>query len=146
MPCDSQHEAHQKALVLQVLQFTALMIEHSFTRHLYSSMEHPITLLCSSDMTIVLTVLNLLYVFRYNINWSRCLNLCFIAFSSIFKQTVQLHNPTKRNSKASFSSTPDSHGRGKSIVKVRCYLINCTVRTCIFVSELGWKRERVRPG
>lgn len=53
-----------KELLLQVLQFTALLIEHSFTRHLYSSMEHLTTLLSSSDMTVVLGVLNLLYVFR----------------------------------------------------------------------------------
>ena len=53
-----------KELLLQVLQFTALLIEHSFTRHLYNSMEHLTTLLASSDMTVVLGVLNLLYVFR----------------------------------------------------------------------------------
>ena len=53
-----------KELLLQVLQFTALLIEHSFTRHLYNSMEHLTTLLASSDMTVVLGVLNLLYVFQ----------------------------------------------------------------------------------
>ena len=65
LPGDTPQEAGRKPLLLAVLQFTALMIEHSFTRHLYSSMEHLITLLSSSDMTVVLTVLNLLYVFRY---------------------------------------------------------------------------------
>ena len=65
LPCDLPGNEARKSLVLQVLHFTALLIEHSFTRHLYSSMEHLTTLLSSSDMTVVLGVLNLLYVFRY---------------------------------------------------------------------------------
>ena len=64
LPCDLPGNEASKALVLQVLQFTALLIEHSFTRQLYSSMEHLTNLLSSSDMTIILAVLNLLYVFR----------------------------------------------------------------------------------
>ena len=35
----------------------------SFFRHLYSSMEHLTTLLSSSDLDVVLAVLNLLYMF-----------------------------------------------------------------------------------
>ena len=53
-----------KSLLLHVLHFTSLLIEHSFSRHLYNSMEHLTTLLTSCDMTVVLAVLNLLYVFR----------------------------------------------------------------------------------
>ena len=64
LSCDLEGNETDKELLLQVLQFTALLIEHSFTRHLYSSMEHLTTLLASSDMTTVLAVLNLLYVFR----------------------------------------------------------------------------------
>ena len=64
LSCDLEGNERDKELLLQVLQFTALLIEHSFTRHLYSSMEHLTTLLASSDMTTVLAVLNLLYVFR----------------------------------------------------------------------------------
>ena len=57
------------AVCFQILHFTALLIEHSFTRHLYSSMEHLSTLLASSDMTVVLAVLNLLYVFSKRSNF-----------------------------------------------------------------------------
>ena len=53
-----------RLLLLEVLQFTALLIEHSFTRHLYNSTEYLNTLLISSDLNIVLAVLHLLYVFR----------------------------------------------------------------------------------
>jgi E3 ubiquitin-protein ligase HUWE1 len=53
-----------KELLLYILDFTSLLIEHSFSRHLYNSMEHLTTLLSSCDMTVVLGVLNLLYVFR----------------------------------------------------------------------------------
>jgi len=63
LPVDLPENESHKQVLLQVLQFTALLIEHSFTRHLYNSMEHLTTLLSSSDMTVVLGVLNLLYVF-----------------------------------------------------------------------------------
>ena len=53
-----------KELLLWTLHFTTLLIEHSFSRHLYSSMEHLTTLLASSDLDVVLAVLNLLYMFR----------------------------------------------------------------------------------
>jgi len=58
------HEA-DKHLLLTVLQFTALLVEQSFSRHLYSSMDHLTTLLSSNDMTVVLAVLDVLYMFRY---------------------------------------------------------------------------------
>ena len=50
-------------LVLWTLNFTTLLIEHSFSRHLYSSMEHLSLLLSSFDLDVVLAVLNLLYMF-----------------------------------------------------------------------------------
>jgi E3 ubiquitin-protein ligase HUWE1 len=53
-----------RQLLQEVVRFTALLIEHSFSRHLYSSMEHLTCLLTSCDMNVVLAVLNLLYVFR----------------------------------------------------------------------------------
>ncbi|CAG07441.1 unnamed protein product [Tetraodon nigroviridis] len=52
-----------------VLNFTALLIEYSFSRHLYSSIEHLTTLLASCDMQVVLSVLNLLYVFSKRSNY-----------------------------------------------------------------------------
>ena len=54
-----------KDLVYYVLSFTALLMEHAYARHLYSSIEHLTNLLAASDMDIVLAVLNLLYVFRF---------------------------------------------------------------------------------
>lgn len=74
LPCDMiGHEKH-KELLLQTLQFTALLIEHSFSRHFYNSMEHLTTLLSSSDMQVVLGVLNLLYVFSKRSNFISRLN------------------------------------------------------------------------
>ena len=58
-----------KELVLWTLHFTTLLIEHSFSRHLYSSMEHLTTLLASSDLEVVLAVLNLLYMFSKRSNF-----------------------------------------------------------------------------
>ncbi|XP_064483541.1 E3 ubiquitin-protein ligase HUWE1-like isoform X1 [Ornithodoros turicata] len=63
-----------KALLLLILQFTALLIEHSFSRHLYNSMEHLTALLSSSNMQVVLGVLNLLYVFSKRSNFITRLN------------------------------------------------------------------------
>ncbi|CAB4069673.1 HUWE1 [Lepeophtheirus salmonis] len=58
-----------KELVLWTLHFTTLLIEHSFSRHLYSSMEHLTALLASSDLDVVLAVLNLLYMFSKRSNF-----------------------------------------------------------------------------
>ncbi|KAK8729486.1 hypothetical protein OTU49_008496 [Cherax quadricarinatus] len=63
LPCDLPENCHVQELVVWVLHFTTLLVEHSFSRHLYSSVEHLITLLSSTSMTIVLAVLNLLYMF-----------------------------------------------------------------------------------
>ena len=63
LACDGSDD-RLKELLLWTLHFTTLLIEHSFSRHLYSSMEHLTTLLASSDLDVVLAVLNLLYMFR----------------------------------------------------------------------------------
>lgn len=70
--CDLWFQA--KELLLWVLHFTTLLIEHSFSRHLYNSMEHLITLLSSCDMNVVLGVLNLLYMFSKRSNFITRLN------------------------------------------------------------------------
>uniref|UniRef100_UPI00358F3842 E3 ubiquitin-protein ligase HUWE1 isoform X5 n=1 Tax=Myxine glutinosa TaxID=7769 RepID=UPI00358F3842 len=72
--CDLPQHESLKALLLAVLNFTALLIEYSFSRHLYSSIEHLTTLLASSDMQVVLAVLNLLYVFSKRSNYITRLN------------------------------------------------------------------------
>jgi len=65
LACDMPGHESDKHLLLTVLQFTALLVEQSFSRQLYSSMDHLTTLLSSSDMTVVLAVLDVLYMFRY---------------------------------------------------------------------------------
>jgi len=65
LACDLPGHESDRHLLLTVLQFTALLVEQSFSRHLYSSMDHLTTLLSSSDMTVVLAVLDVLYMFRY---------------------------------------------------------------------------------
>ncbi|XP_031573679.1 E3 ubiquitin-protein ligase HUWE1-like isoform X3 [Actinia tenebrosa] len=55
--------AEKRELVNQVLRFTALLIEHAYSRPAYNSAEHLIALLGASDMEVVLSVLGLLYVF-----------------------------------------------------------------------------------
>ncbi|XP_067024084.1 E3 ubiquitin-protein ligase HUWE1-like isoform X5 [Acropora muricata] len=55
--------SEKRCLVNHVLRFTALVLEHSYTRHLYNSIEHLVSLLVASDMEVVLSVLGVLYVF-----------------------------------------------------------------------------------
>ncbi|OQR79954.1 E3 ubiquitin-protein ligase HUWE1-like [Tropilaelaps mercedesae] len=69
LPCDAPENEGRRRLLIAILQFTALLIEHSFSRHLYNSMEHLTRLLASSDMRTVLAVLNLLYVFSKRSNF-----------------------------------------------------------------------------
>lgn len=59
----------QQNVVFQILKFTALLIEHSYARHLYNSIEHLITLLDCADGNIILAVLNLIYVFSKRSNY-----------------------------------------------------------------------------
>uniref|UniRef100_A0A1B0DQ42 HECT-type E3 ubiquitin transferase n=1 Tax=Phlebotomus papatasi TaxID=29031 RepID=A0A1B0DQ42_PHLPP len=66
---DVNFSPEEVKLVLLVLNFTTLLIEHSFSRHLYSSIEHLSALLLSIDMEIVLGVLNLLYMFSKRSNY-----------------------------------------------------------------------------
>ena len=58
-----------KELLLWTLHFTTLLIEHSFSRHLYNSMEHLTSLLSSNCLNVVLGVLNLLYMFSKRSNF-----------------------------------------------------------------------------
>ena len=77
LPCDSDDGPdgqRLKELLIHVISFTSLLIEHSFSRHLYNSMEHLTTLLSSCDMQVVLAVLNLLYVFSKRSNFISRLN------------------------------------------------------------------------
>ena len=65
-----------KELVLGILNFTALLIEYSCSRHIYGSIDHIITLLCVADLDVTLSVLNLLYVFSK----PRVLYVLFVVF------------------------------------------------------------------
>ncbi|RWS25619.1 E3 ubiquitin-protein ligase HUWE1-like protein [Leptotrombidium deliense] len=69
LPCDLPHNEMQKELLIHIIVFTALLIEHSFSKYIYNSVEHLTTLLSSSDMQVVLAVLNLLYVFSKRSNF-----------------------------------------------------------------------------
>lgn len=50
-------------LVLGILNFTALLIEYSCSRHIYNSIDHVISLMCVADLEVTHSVLNLLYTF-----------------------------------------------------------------------------------
>ncbi|XP_060516281.1 E3 ubiquitin-protein ligase HUWE1 isoform X2 [Cylas formicarius] len=69
LKCDSTTDEKDKLLLVFILRFTSLLIEHSFSRHLYNSMEHLLVLLTSNDMNVVLEVLNLLYMFSKRSNF-----------------------------------------------------------------------------
>uniref|UniRef100_A0A1B6ILU9 DUF908 domain-containing protein n=1 Tax=Homalodisca liturata TaxID=320908 RepID=A0A1B6ILU9_9HEMI len=72
--CDLPENQESKELLLWVLHFTTLLIEHSFSRHLYNSVEHLLTLLSSCDLDVVLGVLNLLYMFSKRSNFITRIN------------------------------------------------------------------------
>lgn len=74
LACDVRHSGDKIRLLLSVLNFTTLLIEHSFSRHLYNSVEHLTYLLSSANMEIVLGVLNLLYMFSKRSNFIPRLN------------------------------------------------------------------------
>lgn len=69
MTCDVCYKEEDVQLLLLVLNFTTLLIEHSFSRHLYNSIEHLTALLQSINLDIVLGVLNLLYMFSKRSNF-----------------------------------------------------------------------------
>ena len=48
-----------KELVLGILNFTALLIEYSCSRHIYGSIDHIITLLCVADLDVTLSGITL---------------------------------------------------------------------------------------
>nr|DBA13759.1 TPA: hypothetical protein GDO54_017098 [Pyxicephalus adspersus] len=65
--CDRPEKEQLKVLLLAVLKFTALLIEYSFSRHLYSSIEGGLTI----NMVFISfpTVLNHIYVFSKRSNY-----------------------------------------------------------------------------
>ncbi|OQV13392.1 E3 ubiquitin-protein ligase HUWE1 [Hypsibius exemplaris] len=63
LACDRPGAEATKDLVMKILVFTGQLIEHSFSRHLYNSMDRLIALLDSDDMLLVQNVLTLLYTF-----------------------------------------------------------------------------------
>lgn len=72
--CDTVFKPNELQILKHILGFTTLLIEHSFSRHLYNSIEHLTTLLQSVNMEIVLSVLNLLYMFSKRSNFISRLN------------------------------------------------------------------------
>ncbi|CAK9823562.1 E3 ubiquitin-protein ligase HUWE1, partial [Anthophora retusa] len=74
LACDLPQNREAKELLLWVLHLTTLLIEHSYSRHLYNSMEHLVTLLSSCDMNVVLGVLSILYMFSKRSNFIARLN------------------------------------------------------------------------
>ena len=48
------YDENLKELVLGILNFTALLIEYSCSRHIYGSIDHIITLLCVADLDVTL--------------------------------------------------------------------------------------------
>lgn len=58
-----------KKLVNSILNFTALLVEYSCSRHIYPSIEHVLNFLLAKDYSIILSVLNLLYVFAKRSNF-----------------------------------------------------------------------------
>lgn len=107
LACDDRFPPKKRQLLLAILNFTTLLIEHSFSRHLYNSVEHLTQLLSSTNMEIVLGVLNLLYMFSKRSNFIPRLNcakrnsllarLTYIAevksnhFTSIATRSLALH-------------------------------------------------------
>lgn len=66
---DKEQAKKYKDTISHILKFTGLLVEHSYARHIYSSMEHLIALLSASDMEVVLCVLNVLYIFSKRSNF-----------------------------------------------------------------------------
>jgi len=58
-----------RCCVTYILNFTTLLIEHSFSRNLYNSMDHLVKLLNSVCIRMVLDVLQLLYMFSKRSNF-----------------------------------------------------------------------------
>ncbi|KAH9407759.1 E3 ubiquitin-protein ligase huwe1 [Tyrophagus putrescentiae] len=54
-------DQNKKLLLIDVLEFTTLLVKHCFSSHVYSSFEHLTALMNSTDLTVVITVLELLF-------------------------------------------------------------------------------------
>ncbi|XP_064399727.1 E3 ubiquitin-protein ligase HUWE1-like isoform X3 [Halichondria panicea] len=67
--CPKLKDPEFKEKVVAVLNFTSLLIEHSYARHIYNSTEHLFALLGCPDLEIVLAALNLFYVFSKRSNF-----------------------------------------------------------------------------
>lgn len=109
-----------RKLLLWVLHFTTLLIEHSFSRHTYKSMDKLLALLAASDMSVVLGVLNLLYMFSKRSNFITRMQ-CILRASLV----SQLHFLAEVSEIIT--------------IKTKTLIIFCFV-------ELGWKRKRFWPG
>ncbi|KAI0983462.1 hypothetical protein GJ496_002586 [Pomphorhynchus laevis] len=55
--------AERKRLLLAILDFTASLLDHSYSRYMYNSVDHLTKLLQSSDIQILIGALNALYFF-----------------------------------------------------------------------------------
>jgi hypothetical protein len=72
-----------------------MLIEHSFSRHLYNSMDRLVALLNSSDMVIVQSVLALLYTFRWDYSLFG-FGKRFVLNLPVFQQTFELsYSPSR---------------------------------------------------
>eukprot|EP00794_Sanderia_malayensis_P006098 gene6098-6802_t len=68
-PVEGKTWLNKRELIHEILKFTSLLIEHSYARHLYNSVEHLVSLMDCGDESIILSVLNLIYVFSKRSNY-----------------------------------------------------------------------------
>ncbi|CAK9298752.1 unnamed protein product [Gordionus sp. m RMFG-2023] len=61
--CDLPENELEKELVIIILNFTTKLIEHTVSKNIYNSIDNLISLLNSSDISIIIAVLDLLYAF-----------------------------------------------------------------------------------
>lgn len=179
--CDRPDNGQLKALLLAVLNFTALLIEYSFSRHLYSSIEvrqkscvphehHPVsvlsvnllhvlvcfclqhltTLLASCDMQVVLSVLNLLYVFSKRSNYITRLGsdkrsplLARLQHLAEVESSLEGYGVYLAGFRCSdLTLATHSSCTGFIYLKVLLLYVSCLVMS----TELGWKGEWLWPG
>jgi hypothetical protein len=67
--CQNLKDPEVKDRAMTIVRFTALLIEHSYARHVYNSVEHLLSMMNSSDMDVLLNVMNVLYVFGKRSNF-----------------------------------------------------------------------------
>jgi E3 ubiquitin-protein ligase HUWE1 len=114
-----------KECTLHVLRFTTMLVEHSFSRHLYNSIEHLINLLISIDLELVLEVLHLLYMFSKRSN-----------YLTRMSGTLRTH----LNKRLTYLAEVIYY------LILPCNLVTTTILFQLFSTELGRKRSWVRPG